>query len=453
MKRLFKAAKNQHVRTSAAAGLKTSGAMPNSGSPTIDNSTGASEAVAELSGRLGNALEHIDVEGDFRSHLTAELDRLDSKAAAYANSSLEFCSSAQPWDCDWAEAELIGLAWDCSLDVYCPATPKANGQADLANAAGVTKLALSIPCSMTGDTKATSCTIFTPAKQPGDGDVRSPYLIIAIRGSMGTLDNIVNLNGEPRDASLLFVADGSAYTAVTFHAHAGFLNSALKLKDLLAPHIEAFLTRNSRGTILFTGHSAGGAVATLLHLSFRAKLAYRFTAAVFSCITFGSPPVVKYMTPADKLTVGGMTSSARILNIVNEYDLVARSDRKYIVSMVQLYNSTDGAEGNASAGSLPTTIVGADGRPPWLLPEPELFHVGPIIVLKVGTHKPGSHRARAAPSTARSLGSGLVMSAWQIMPEELSKVIFCRLSVHSRIVYKDRIQKLRSGNFNGETGW
>ncbi|KAJ6260736.1 hypothetical protein Dda_4965 [Drechslerella dactyloides] len=453
MKRLFKAAKNQHVRASAAAGLKGSGAMPNSGSPTVDNSTGASEAVAVLSGRLGNALEHIDIEGDFRSHLTSELDRLDSKAACYANSSLAFCSSAQPWGCDWAEAELIALAWDCSLNVYGPTAPKTN--ADLANAFGLTKLQLSIPCSITGDTKATNCTIFTPTKQPGDGDVRSPYLIIAIRGSAGTFDNIVNLNGEPRDASPLFAFGGIDYTSVTFHAHAGFLNSAIKLQYLLYPQIKSFLAGNSRGNVLFTGHSAGGAVASLLHLSFRATFGYQFTGAMFSCITFGSPPVIKYMTPGDRLAVGGMIASARLLNIVNEYDLVARSDRRYILSMVQLYNSTDPSEADAGVygGSMPTAIIGGDGRPPWSLPEPELFHIGPIVILKVGTYNSEAQSARESSSAPKPPGSRLIMSAWQITPEELSKIIFCRLSVHSRTVYRDRIQKLRNGQLNGETGW
>ncbi|KAK6359960.1 hypothetical protein TWF696_001083 [Orbilia brochopaga] len=458
MKRLFRAAKNRHIRASAAAGLKTSGAMPSSGSPTIDNSTGASEAVAVLSGRLGNALENIDIEGDFRSHLTAELDRLDSKAATYANSSLSFCSSAQPWDCDWAEAELIAFAWDCSLDVYGAATSKSAAQPDLVAGAGATKLELSIPCSVTGDIKATNCTVFTPAKQPGDGDVRSPYLVIAIRGSAGTLDNIVNLNGEPRDASALIAEGGVGsdyYTATRFHAHAGFLNAALKLRDLLSPSIDSFLTRNSRGTILFTGHSAGGAVASLLHLLFRARLAYQYTGAAFKCITFGSPPVVKYTTPADKLVVEGLISSAHILNIVNEYDLVARSDRRYILSMVQLYNSTDDQEKMHAIPGVPTSIVGGDGRPPWSLPEPELFHVGPIVILKIGPYKSDARMARTSPSAhvPGSAGSRLVMSAWQITPEELSKIVFCRLSVHSRIVYRDRIQKLRNGCFNGETGW
>jgi predicted lipase len=58
----------------------------------------------------------------------------------------------------------------------------------------------------------------------------------------------------------------------SLYAHAGFLNSAMKLIVPLSTQIENRLRQNPRQNILFTGHSAGGAVAALLHLSFRVKL-------------------------------------------------------------------------------------------------------------------------------------------------------------------------------------
>jgi pimeloyl-ACP methyl ester carboxylesterase len=48
------------------------------------------------------------------------------------------------------------------------------------------------------------------------------------------------------------------------HAHAGFLNSAEALTPTLSKHIEDAIRKRSIKHVLFTGHSAGGAVASLL---------------------------------------------------------------------------------------------------------------------------------------------------------------------------------------------
>jgi len=48
----------------AASALRTSAAVPNSGIGFVDNSQGASAAVAELSTVLGDALELIDLDGE-----------------------------------------------------------------------------------------------------------------------------------------------------------------------------------------------------------------------------------------------------------------------------------------------------------------------------------------------------------------------------------------------------
>jgi putative lipase involved disintegration of autophagic bodies len=56
------------------------------------------------------------------------------------------------------------------------------------------------------------------------------------------------------------------------NAHAGFLNSALELLPVLSKQIEQRLRDNPSTKLLFTGHSAGGATATLLYLAFRSRL-------------------------------------------------------------------------------------------------------------------------------------------------------------------------------------
>ena len=62
MRQLARLIKTRHDASAAALG--TSAALPNSGLTFVDNSQGASVAVAELSVALGDALEQIDLEGE-----------------------------------------------------------------------------------------------------------------------------------------------------------------------------------------------------------------------------------------------------------------------------------------------------------------------------------------------------------------------------------------------------
>jgi hypothetical protein len=185
---------------------------------------------------------------------------------------------------------VIGLAWDCAAKAY---EPDAANQPDRPERTGL-RLDFSLPSSAVGSIKATTCTIFTPPQQPESGTVSTSYLVIAVRGSASKVDHIVNFHGEPRDAKVLFVSfsykvrcdytqfhvqkevkvDGTSESPnIALHAHAGFLNSALELIGQLSSRIENRLKQNPRTNILFTGHSAGGAVASLLHLSFRTNFA------------------------------------------------------------------------------------------------------------------------------------------------------------------------------------
>jgi hypothetical protein len=63
MKHLLRHMKHSKVRASTESTLKSSAALPSAGSNFIDNSQGASAAVAELSRSLDTALEQIDLEG------------------------------------------------------------------------------------------------------------------------------------------------------------------------------------------------------------------------------------------------------------------------------------------------------------------------------------------------------------------------------------------------------
>ena len=116
-----------------------------------------------------------------------------------------------------------------------------------------------------------------------------------------------------------------------------------------------------------------------------------------------------------------------MLNIVNEYDFVALADRPYIHSVIDLYRS------DAPVVSNP------QNWPIWQLPGPEFRHLGPVVVLKI------------IPSADDSEED--IVAALQVTSEELSRLLFCRLSVHHRETYLDRIQHLEKGCFNGQSEW
>jgi len=83
----------------------------------------------------------------------------------------------------------------------------------------------------------------------------------------------------------------------------------------------------------------------------------------------------------------------------------------------------------------------------WKCPAPDLQHVGDLVVLRVEipTFDVGSSNL---PQTTSSKSS-----AWEVTGAELAEIVFCRLTVHKREAYKPRMELLKNGLFNGETGW
>ncbi|KAI0549295.1 Alpha/Beta hydrolase protein [Xylaria curta] len=426
MPRLWSIIRQKPVRAAARASLQTSAALPTSGATSIDNSEGASQAVAELLDSLDVALAQISLEDDLKAQFTAQLERLERKASSYENSSLDCCSSKEPWICTDGMANLIMKAWICAETVY---------EQDIAASTEETKstglnIEWSLASSANGNVKATTLTTFV-APPPSDSRAESTtYLIIAVRGSASTVDHLVNLNGEARDASTLFksmeLAPGFGDQPLKLLAHAGFLNSARELLAPVSAQIEKQLNKSRKFNILLTGHSAGGAVATLLHLALRVK----FAGVSFSCITFGSPPVARFVSTEDRNALDRVMAQAPILNIINEYDLVPRLDAGYLRSLIRLYNS-----GDLNSSGEDTFAAGGISEKRWPLPAPDLQHIGPIVVLK--TELPDLKVDSSKPSQVRTK-----VTAWSISSESLSDLVFCQLGVHRRKYYRQKIEQL-----------
>ncbi|KAI1122933.1 Alpha/Beta hydrolase protein [Nemania abortiva] len=433
MSRLWSIVRQKPARVLARTGLRASAALPTSGTTSLDNSEGASQAVAELLDSLDVALAKISLEDDPRAQLTAQLEQLDQKASSYVNSSLEFCSSKEPWKCSPEAVNLIMKAWLCAEAVY---------ERDIADiskhleGSGLNTEWFSAS-SANGSLKATTFTTFAPPPPHGSGAQPTTSLIIAIRGSASTVDQLVNLHGEPRDASILFQdinkLSKPGDQVLDFQTHAGFLNSARELLPEVSAQIEKLFVNGFRFNIVFTGHSAGGAVATLLYLALRIK----FTYFPFSCITFGSPPVARLAAGKDPIAQNRAIGQSRVLNIINEYDLVSRLDKGYVRSLVQLFNSE--AQDINSEGS--NTTKRNSGRS-WPLPTPDFQHIGPIVVLK--TELPDLQLENKISSDV-----GTRVKAWDVTSDSLSNLVFCKLQVHRRRYYREKIEQLVRDNSGG----
>ncbi|KUI60266.1 Mono- and diacylglycerol lipase [Cytospora mali] len=164
-------------------------------------------------------------------------------------------------------------------------------------------------------------------------------IVFAIRGTATFMDWAVNLNTEPTSPAG-FLDDAGNY------CHAGFLKSARKMIKPVATRLRQLLQEDpSRRSysLLITGHSAGGAVAALLYahmLSTSPSAASELNALTgcfrrVHCVTFGAPPVT--LLPLQKPEGRPELNKSLFLSFVNEGDPVARADKAYVRSLLELF--------------------------------------------------------------------------------------------------------------------
>lgn len=149
------------------------------------------------------------------------------------------------------------------------------------------------------------------------------------------------------------------------------------------------------------------------------------------------------MTPKDELEI--LQRDALWLNFVNEYDLVTRADRAYMRALVELFNSQEHSmnlHGRSKTG-LRERIADQSA---WPLPEPVLHHIGRIVVLKKKLLKLGLHEDAGSEPVPR-------LVAYEVSQDEFSRLLYCRLTVHKRAWYRERVLQLTKGEFNGSNGW
>jgi hypothetical protein len=258
------------------------------------------------------------------------------------------------------------------------------------------------------------------------------------------------------------------------------LNSAKALLPLVLRHISENQERQVKN-VVFTGHSAGGAVASLLYQKFLLEAAsscicldfptrYRANKSTdpnlkFSCITFGSPPTLS-VDITEALRTAPSLAAYRGLNLafVNEFDMVPRADQTCVRSLIDLYRSiyhleplmTDAIRNPKEPTvkyELPPFDFGQNesethnGDPKidnqWKLPLAEYHIIGDLVLLR----KEKDTRARAGVT------SGRVLRALSISPQEFEKLLYCGIETHSRTYYDDRVELISQGKFNYKNRW
>ncbi|KAK2740918.1 hypothetical protein FQN57_005922 [Myotisia sp. PD_48] len=263
-------------------------------------------------------------------------------------------------------------------------------------------------------------------------------IIFAIRGTKCSSfsDWATNMDSEPAVPHGFLDDTGNL-------CHAGFLNVARKMVRPIAVRLEQLLHENparSACSLVVTGHSAGGAVASLLYahmLSTTLKSELIFLRNRFKrihCFTFGSPPVS--ILPLDK-PANPKFNKWLFYTIINEGDPVCRAEKPYVRSLVHLYKSTP-PQRRHTTSSIPKFpfIGGKDRRRDdqvktvpmiWESPTPTLTLPGCLIVLRGNRDNP-KDQGHVEACLARN--------------EDLAAAVFGDVMMHAMSLYQQRIEIL-----------
>jgi Lipase (class 3) len=299
-------------------------------------------------------------------------------------------------------------------------------------------------------------------------------VVFAIRGTsmLSIRDWGVNLDTDPVSPTGFLDDSGNL-------CHAGFLKVARAMVRPIAARLRALLEENPNRTgcsLLITGHSAGGAVASLLYahmLSRTVRSELRTLTDCFKrvhCVTFGAPPVS--LLPLQK-SDGADHRLRKCLfhSIMNEGDPVVRANKAYVRSLIDLLSaptpsaaalnpqklntSTSFAALGASMSRLDLTLkpqkTGQSATMPntkakrsnapvqklwWDVPPAALSNAGRLVVLRVPKGKKESESVTACVVT----------------DEQLRQVIFGDPLMHQMEVYQRRVEALAFRAVTGRLG-
>jgi hypothetical protein len=274
-------------------------------------------------------------------------------------------------------------------------------------------------------------------------------IVFAIRGTHTFKDWTINVNEAPTAPHGFLDDPGNL-------CHAGFLSVARRMVKPVASRLRQLLRENpSRASysLLIAGHSAGGAVASLLfaHIlsdSVQSELIHlRDCFKRVHCVTFGAPPVS--ILPITKPT-NPKFQKWLFFSFINEGDPVPRAEKAYIRSLVDLYISpAPPGSGDDANTLLPKnnashrfSLLGAkhnrrgkavveDEKPKpiviWHTPPSTLCPAGRLILLRGNPHN--RHNKDH-------------VEACLLSDEDLRQVVFGDPMMHAMDLYARRIETL-----------
>ncbi|KAH7168109.1 Alpha/Beta hydrolase protein [Fusarium sp. MPI-SDFR-AT-0072] len=392
--------KGRNARSITKTSIAAAASAPTSQAEFSANSQAFSVAVTELLECLDFVLDQLDDQGEHGDLLQFHLSRLAKEISK-----------------DRDLLELLLAACRCACSVY---KPDVDPGGDLVPVISRTP-------SITGTVKATSIW--------KSEDTNT--LFVSIRGTSCKTDHLVNFNRNQKDAASVFAFPGINEQVF---AHSGFLACAATLLPWLTEEIIRQVTADkSLKDIVFTGHSAGGAVAAMVFLHFVCHFPSELSNAKFSLITFGAPPVTS--TNITELAQV-LPQTRHIYAVVNEHDLVPRADPGYIASIISLYRSAYGLPLSEFNNSTFTNAQGDRKQIAiWELPPPDFYVVGNVIILRAKLDL-NVLQSRPSHSSTDTNTPPQKLDIIQMSQKEFGKLLFFEISVHKRKIYFNRLEKL-----------
>lgn len=251
-------------------------------------------------------------------------------------------------------------------------------------------------------------------------------IVFAIRGTQSFHDWAINIKTDPTSPAG-FLDDGDNL------CHSGFLSVARKMVAPVAARLRSLIAEDPNRiahSLIMTGHSAGGAVASLLFCHMlsdyvRSELTHlRGFFKRVHCVTFGAPPLSLHPL---QLPQWNHLSPHRSMffAFINEGDPVPRAEKAYIFSLVELYTS-------------PTAKAHDRRRKPlrWRLPQATLSTGGQLVLLRKQQKSPGAVLRRP-----RYEG----VEACMISYAQLREAVFGDPLKHTMDLYARRIEELVRG--------
>ncbi|KAK4181512.1 Alpha/Beta hydrolase protein [Triangularia setosa] len=286
-------------------------------------------------------------------------------------------------------------------------------------------------------------------------------IVFSIRGTATFMDWAVNLKTDPVSPSG-FLDDPHNL------CHSGFLSVARKMVVSVARRLRQLLEEDPNRasySLLITGHSAGGAVASLLYMhmlstSKAAESELNIVAGFFKrihCITFGTPPIsLRPLTKPEDYDRRPQLRKSLFLSFVNEGDPVARADTAYVKSLLELFvapappaiiSSRDAANKKVRTKEKISSSKSSkvSSGPVWKVPPNRLSSAGRIVVLRSGDPKA---RSKGKKKTVEErLNEGVI--AQITSDEQLRGVIWGDPVAHVMRLYAGRIETLAVGAVTG----